>query len=417
MPVARLRFLAAAAWTVLGLLSAVLVHMALALPGGPDGLSDLRVYQGAVAELARGGSLYAFVAPNGDRFVYPPFAGVVLAPVAAVPGAVLGVLWTLGQVGLTVLLAHLVLARGDAPVLRRLPYRVTWPVTSCVLLVSYPVFSGTFLGQVSLLVTVLALVDALDLAPRRLQGVATGVAAALKLTPLVFLPYLWLTGRRRAAAVSAATFVTAAAVAWLVLPGDSRQFWSSAVQVAPFVDLAQLDNQSLRGLAARAGYVGPGPYALVLLVSAVVCGLAYLRSRELYAEGRLLAGAVVVGALAVVVSPVSWSHHQTALVLAAACAVTGPRAWFRAWPVAVLVLMTLPLPFLLPALPPLVRPLADELVLLLALALALGMPFRRRSESGSSVPRSDQRTSASPLIGAATTAAEVQGGRAPGRSS
>ena len=73
------------AWVLLGLLSAVLVHLALTLPGGPDGLSDLRVYRGAVAELSRGGSLYAFQAPNGDRFTYPPFAGLLLAPLAAVP--------------------------------------------------------------------------------------------------------------------------------------------------------------------------------------------------------------------------------------------------------------------------------------------------------------------------------------------
>ncbi|GAA1433295.1 hypothetical protein GCM10009616_24950 [Microlunatus lacustris] len=378
VPDARVLTPAATAWTVLGVLSAVLVHMAWTLPGGPDGLSDLRVYRGSTAELLAGGSLYAFEAPNGDKFTYPPFAGLFLAPSALVPEAVLGVLWTLAQVGLAVLLAHLVLTRGDHLLLRRIPRPAALPVVSCVLLASYPVFSGTFLGQVSLLVTVLALADALDLVPRRFQGVATGLAAAVKLTPLVFLPYLWLTGRRRAAGTAAATFVAAGALSWLLLPADSRQFWSDPTGVPGFIPLAQLDNQSLTGLAARASWSGSGVDVAILGVSAVVAVAAYRRSQQLHTAGRWLAGAVVVGALAVVVSPVSWSHHQTVLVLAAACAVTGPPRWARRWPVAVLVLMTLPLPFLLPALPPVVRPVADHLVLVLALVLALGLPFRPR---------------------------------------
>ena len=375
---ARPRTLAAAAWAVVALLSAVLVQMALTLPGGPDGLSDLRVYRGAVAALLSGEGLYAFRAPNGDGFSYPPLAGLLLAPLAVLPGPALGVLWTLGLVGLTVLLAHLVLVRGDHPVLRRVPPAAALPLTSCVLLASYPVFSGVFLGQVSLLVTVLALLDALDVVPRRWQGLATGLAAAVKLTPLVFLPHLWLTGRRRAAGVAAATFLVTSAAAWLVLPADSRLYWSGALEVPSFIPLAQLDNQSFRGLAARAGWTGPGAEVLVLLASALVTVRALLRSRDLHAEGRRLAAVVVVGALAVLVSPVSWSHHQTVLVLAAACAVAGPARWVRAWPVVVLVLMTLPLPFVLPALPAAARPAADELVLLLALALALGLPFGRR---------------------------------------
>ena len=65
--------------------------------------------------------------------------------------------------------------------------------------------------------------------------------------------------------------------------------------------------------------------------------------------------------------------------------------WVRAWPVAVLVLMTLPLPFLLPTLPAVARPVADHLVLLLALALALGLPFRARPPQPVGIPATDHR--------------------------
>ena len=38
------------------------------------------------------------------------------------------------------------------------------------------------------------------------KGVGIGLAAGFKLTPLIFIPYLLLTRRYRAAAVAAATF-------------------------------------------------------------------------------------------------------------------------------------------------------------------------------------------------------------------
>jgi alpha-1,2-mannosyltransferase len=337
-------------------------------------MSDLHVYVGSAQTLLAGGSLYDFVSFNGDRFVYPPFAGLAFAPLLVVGEPALRVLWTLAQCAEVVLLAAVVVARGNHPLLRRAGAGVTVPVVACLLLLSQPVFTGLFLGQVSLLVVVLVLLDALEVTPARLRGVPTGLAAAVKLTPLAFVPYLWFTGRRRAAVVATLTFATATALAALVLPEQSRWFWSHGLGPAGFIDLAQADNQSLRGVAARLGWSGDGG-GLLLATSALVLLLAYRRSGDLHQQGQWLAGAVVVGAAVVLVSPISWSHHQTPLVLAAACAVGGSGRRALAWAAGIVLLTSFPVQLALPSIGPPLDLLTSNTGALLALLLLCWAPF------------------------------------------
>ncbi|GAA3578068.1 hypothetical protein GCM10022197_39260 [Microlunatus spumicola] len=376
------------AWAVFAVCTAVLVHIAVRRPAGPDGMSDLGVYTGAVRAPLDGGSLYGFAAANGDRFVYPPFAGLLLVPVAVLPDLVARVVWTLLSCAQVVVLAWVVVRRSRLPALARLAPGVRVPLVATVLLLTYPVFSGIFLGQVSLLVTLLALVDAVDLAPRRFAGVATGLAAALKLTPLVFVPYLWFTGRRRAAGTALVTWAAAAAVGWWLAPADSRRFVASLGEDRPFQDLGQGDNASLVGLLTRSGLgTGSGPVLVALLVVvALVMVLGYRRARFAHRRGEVLAGAVVVGAVAVLVSPVSWSHHQVPLVLAAACGPALGRVGAATWTAAVLLLTGIPVQALLlhvgaPG------PLLRESSVLLALAVACVVPFgaTRTARASSSV--------------------------------
>ena len=57
------------------------------------------------------------------------------------------------------------------------------------------------------------------------HGIAIGVAAGVKLTPLIFIPYLLLIGRIRQAATAAGTFVATVLVGYAVLPRDSGTYW------------------------------------------------------------------------------------------------------------------------------------------------------------------------------------------------
>jgi alpha-1,2-mannosyltransferase len=381
---------------VFAALAAVYVYLAVRLPGGRDGMSDLHVYLGGVRALLQGGTPYDFVSFNGDRFVYPPFAGLVLVPLLVLSEPVLRVVWTLAQCAEVAVLAWMLVVRASHPILTRASRAsraVAVPALACLLLVSTPVFTGLFLGQISLLITALALLDALDLTPRRLRGVPLGLAAAVKLTPLAFVPYLWLTGRRRAAMVATSTFVLASALAWLVLPVSSRTFWGSMLTAPGFVNLAQFDNASLQGLLARLEVVGSARSAVLVLGCGLVTLLAYRRGRRLYASGEVLAGAVVVGAMAVLVSPVSWSHHQTTLVLAGLCLVSSRSgAANRLWVAVIFALMFLPLQVVGHRVWPEADLVTDNLVVLLALLVACVLPFRAAPVDSERVRSGDSAT-------------------------
>lgn len=281
-------------------------HDLWVLPHRPPGdrLADLHVYVGSVRSLLDGGSLYDFhAAGTGAPFTYPPFAGLVLLPVGFVSEPALKVWWTLATLMVAAVLVWCFVPHRSA---------VGLPLAALGLACSAPFISNLRFGQVSILVVLLALVDCLDLPPPRWRGVALGLAAAIKLTPLVFVPYLWLSGRRRASVVTCAVFAGTLAVAGIALPSDTlRWLRHEAWHTDRIGDLAQLGNQSVNGALLRWGV----PYHGVVLtvVSAVVLVVAYRRARWV----DPLAGFVIVGAAGLAVSPVSWTHHQFVLYLAA----------------------------------------------------------------------------------------------------
>src|SRR5688500_17734972 len=146
----------------------------------PDLLADLNVYVGALRLLHDGGSLYDYAAPgNAAPFTYPPFAAIVLFPIVYVPIAVLRLIWTAAVVAATVVLARMTASGTAAAAL------------ALLLFASASVSSNIRFGQVSLFLVVLVLVDVLGRTPSRVRGVLVGLAGAVKLTPLIFVPYLW----------------------------------------------------------------------------------------------------------------------------------------------------------------------------------------------------------------------------------
>src|SRR5206468_5889176 len=60
----------------------------------------------------------------------------------------------------------------------------------------------------------------------RLAGIGIGLATAIKLTPGIFIVYLLITRRWRAAAVAGGTTLAATILAGAVAPGASREFWT-----------------------------------------------------------------------------------------------------------------------------------------------------------------------------------------------
>jgi alpha-1,2-mannosyltransferase len=307
-----------------------------------DRLADLQVYLGSVGTLVHGGSLYDFVGQNGTApFTYPPFAGLVFAPVYFLPFAWAAVLWCVLTFAVVVGMVIVAARHSEARFVSR---QLTAPLLAVLLFASAPISSNLRFGQISVLLVAAILLDALHIASRRWRGIATGVAAAIKLTPLIFIPYYWFSGQRRTAVVSAATFAACTALGWIVLPSESTRFWFTEVwNVNRVGHITTGGNQSLNGALLRLDLADTPRSVLAAVLGGAVVIFALYRASRAYRQGRLLPAAVMVGAAGLVLSPVSWTHHQVWLVLAVLLALSATRERINlVWSALVCVLMILP---------------------------------------------------------------------------
>ena len=204
-----------------------------------------------------GGTLDAPGAPFS--FTYPPFAALLFSAGGFGQADAMKIALTAGSlVALTVLCGQALAAAG----IRRRP-EVVFAV-SALALQTRPVAYSLHLGEVNL---ILAVLIGADLLQRRdgawWQGIGTGLAAGIKLTPLIFVAYLALTGRLRAAAVAAGTFAVTVAAGFGGLPGPSRTFWLGGVfyEQNRIGDPANPSDQSLSGAVARLAGSGDPPRA------------------------------------------------------------------------------------------------------------------------------------------------------------
>jgi hypothetical protein len=328
-----------ALWSLYAVIALVSSALVLRRPEF-DRLADLHVYYGAVRWAQAGQPLYEFSAENGDPFTYPPFAAVVFWPMGWLPESAVRAVW-LAAVSAAVAAIAVVLSRRW----ERIEHRGFFAaITACALIASAPVQSNLRFGQVSVFVVLLALADALELTPPRWRGVLIGLAAAIKLTPLLFVVFLLLVGRRRDSMRAVAAFAGAAVVAAVLLPGDSLAFWTKTLFTTSRIgDLASLGNQSLHALLARAGVDQEARPIVWGVLVVVVCGVALRRARQLVCEGQTSRAAVLVGCATIAASPVSWTHHQVWPVLAGMLLVASTGAARRAAGVFLLIAMVLSL--------------------------------------------------------------------------
>lgn len=342
-------------WVLTLAVAAVTVVAALGRPPHLR-LSDLSVYLGAARASAGGAGLYDF-RHDGAPFTYPPFAGLLFRPLTWLPTPSVQVLWSLATVAAVAGLAMLARPRYAA-------------VLAPALMLSAPVASNLKFGQISLFLAGLVLLDVLALRRTPWCGALIGVAAAIKLTPLILVPLLWCAGRRTAAVTATVTFAGCGAVAAVLVPGDSWRFWTAGVFTAGRLGtVANVGNQSLNGALLRLE-VGPDTRSvLVAVLGGAVAAVALWRGARLARDGDWLSAAIVVGAASIVLSPVSWTHHQIWLVLAVLLPVPGRAALRGAWCTLVLAVMLLPLPALGP-------PVWSDVRLLLAVAIATAVPVR-----------------------------------------
>jgi alpha-1,2-mannosyltransferase len=292
---------------------------------------DLAVYRLGGHAILDGAHLFALRFPGDLAFTYPPLSAIAFAPLTVFS---LGLLEPLVTAGSIVLLP---MALGFALRLAPLSTRIGPGEAARLALLAAaaalwlePVWTTLRYGQIDLLIVTLILYDLSRPDGDRWKGAGIGLASALKLTPAIFAAYLLLTRRSRAAAVSLAVFAATVAVGFAAVPGDSAEFWGGA-----FIDPGRVGrientaNQALRGAYARLLH-SPNVELWWLATAALVALIGMLLAIRAGRRGDDVQGFSLCALTALLISPLSWSHHWVlaipALLLLAVSAVR------RGWP-------------------------------------------------------------------------------------
>ena len=179
-----------------------------------------------------------------------------------------------------------------------------------------PVFRTIYLGQINLILLAAILWDLCQPDTRKNKGFVTGIAAGIKLVPLIFIPYLLVTRKFRQAAMAVAGFVFTLVLGFAVLPKDSSKYWFGGLfyQGGRTGFTGWLGNQSLDGIITRlSGSINAGrPIYLVAAVITVALGM--YGAMLLYRAGHKLPAILLTGLTGDLVSPISWDHHWVWIV-------------------------------------------------------------------------------------------------------
>ncbi len=282
--------------------------------GQHHGQFDLRLYYDAVNWWQSGHDLFSYSQPDPVNirlgFTYPPLAAILMSPMGLLSYPVVLVTSLVAIVAAGAVFVHLVLRERI-----RLPKPLLFGLVGVCTAAAFTLepFRQTFsFGQINIYLGLLVALDLLVLGRRgsKWTGVGIGLAAAIKLTPGIFIVYLLVVGRWRAAitAMSAAVGFTLASA--LIAPTETWRYFTSLMWETSrvgFLDTTM--NQSVNGLLARLSSPLPPGHLEWLLLAGALAVVGFWRARRAALAGDELAGMTLAGLVGVLVSPVSWVHH------------------------------------------------------------------------------------------------------------
>jgi alpha-1,2-mannosyltransferase len=246
-------------------------------------------------------------------FTYPPISAVFFTGLAVLPFAAAAVL--LAAVGLGCLAGTAWLAARQVAPDR---WRAAQLASAAVVLgtLTEPVQETLRFGQVNLVLMVLVVADCLLPRTPWPRGALIGLAAAVKLTPAVFVLFFLAHRQWRPALTAGAAFAVATAAGFLAAPRDSIAYWFGGVLTDPerIGSPAFASNQSLAGVLHRWPLPDAWYPALWLPGTVLVLLAGWVAVRRLRARGQDLAALLAVAAAGLLASPVSWSHHYVWVV-------------------------------------------------------------------------------------------------------
>lgn len=297
-------------------------------PSAPNTI-DLQVYVYAVKDMLVGKDIFATSTPGWHLFfIYPPIAAVLMTPLAFGPYLFWQLVWTLAGVG------------AQQSVLRRCGVPRGWKLAlvGCVTLVAVePIRTTLGYGQVNTFLMALVVADLLPRwpgAPERhspVQGALVGLAASVKLTPLLFGVFAFLAGQRRTAVVAAVSFVVFTGIGYLVLPRNTVEFFGGlAGGDTRTASPLYVGNQSLLGVFYRLVDTSRTTTLVGLGVAGIVALLGAIVAVQWWRSGQRVFAVALVGLATNLASPLSWTHHYVWVLPMGVAVLTGvlPR-WVR----------------------------------------------------------------------------------------
>jgi alpha-1,2-mannosyltransferase len=356
---------------------------------------DLSVYRLAVEDMVNGHDIYLTSTPVDNlKFIYPPIAAILMTPLLLGPFVLWQIIWTvIGTGALLSVLRRIRVPRGLA----------VGVIAAALVLAMEPIRTTMGYGQVNTMLMALVLVDLLpddpDTRRRVPRGALIGLAAAIKLTPLLFVIFAFLIVKHRVAIMALVSFLFFTGVAWIILPKESVEYWKGLgkgeVNTAGPV---YVGNQSITGALTRWFAEDRKTVIAALVVGFAIAGIGTLVAAWWWRRGEKVFAVGLVGLATCLASPLSWTHHHVwavVLLIAVTTSSTLPRwaVWLsRAW--AVWIALCIPLAVLpygghkelgYDAWQKLVGNLGPTMggILILALAVELVVSLvRRRSPSG-----------------------------------
>jgi alpha-1,2-mannosyltransferase len=265
---------------------------------------DLDVYRRAGSVLLAGGDFYDL--PGPLQFLYPPIAAVLAVPLALLPTTVVQLGWTTAGAMALVAILHRFGLTG-------------WLLSLAGVAVVYvvePVVQTLAFGQLGIFLVAFVVLDLAPgprVLPRRLlpEGALTAVAAAIKLTPAIFVVYLLLVRKFRAFWVAVITGVVITLAGAAMAPAASYEFWSRLAHGDTGLghSIIYFTNQSVMADIVRIFGAGPEPAAVGLALSAVVAVAGVWAAVLWHRLGDVRLAINLCGVAGLLASPVSWLHH------------------------------------------------------------------------------------------------------------
>lgn len=277
---------------------------------------DLRIYLGAAQTYLNGASIYTYTDPwVGLGSTYPPIASVLFVPLTRFTPTAGDFVWMGINVACIVGSGWLIVRRH-----LRLTPAEAWIYSLLALgpvVFMRPAWKTIDMGQINVVLWTVILFDVFAVGrSRKWGGIGVGLATAVKLVPGLFVLLYLAAGRRAAAARAVATFLALGALAWVLDPADSKEYWTKLVWDASRIGpIGDAQNNSLRFVLAHAG-LAERTQQVVWVVAVLVLGVIGLwRAARAWNRGSVLYATIITGCIAALASPITWTHHLVFLPL------------------------------------------------------------------------------------------------------